>query len=140
MSQLNKIGEQLGVINGITAMTDVTGFGLLGHLTEMCEGSQLSAKLNFGQVPVLDEVGYYLKQKCVPGGTTRNWDSYGEKVKLSNESYLEILCDPQTSGGLLIAVEPDSTNEVESLLKANGIDAQSFGELVAQEEFLISVE
>jgi len=139
MSKLNKIGQQLAGIKGITAMTDVTGFGLLGHLTEICEGSQLSAKLNYKEIPIFDEVGYYLEQKCVPGGTTRNWDSYGEKVKLANASYRDILCDPQTSGGLLIAVEPDSAAEVESLLKSNGIDAQPFGELTEQDEFLISV-
>ncbi|MGY8847664.1 MAG: selenide, water dikinase SelD, partial [Bacteroidia bacterium] len=115
MAKLNKIGQQLAGVKGITAMTDVTGFGLLGHLTEICEGSQLSAKLNYSKVPIFDEVEYYLEQKCVPGGTTRNWDSYGEKVRLANESYRDILCDPQTSGGLLIAVEPDSTAEVENL-------------------------
>ncbi|MDB0055326.1 selenide, water dikinase SelD, partial [Bacteroidia bacterium] len=120
MAKLNKIGQQLAGVKGITAMTDVTGFGLLGHLTEICEGSQLSAKLNYNKVPIFDEVEYYLEQKCVPGGTTRNWDSYGEKVRLANESYRDILCDPQTSGGLLIAVEPDSTAEVENLLKASG--------------------
>lgn len=140
MAKLNKIGQQLASIKGITAMTDVTGFGLLGHLTEICEGSQLSAKLNYSKVPIFDEVEYYLEQKCVPGGTTRNWDSYGEKVRLANESYRDILCDPQTSGGLLIAVEPDSTAEVENLLKANGIDAQPFGELVDQDEFSIYVD
>ncbi len=140
MAKLNKIGQQLAGVKGITAMTDVTGFGLLGHLTEICEGSQLSAKLNYSKVPIFDEVEYYLEQKCVPGGTTRNWDSYGEKVRLANESYRDILCDPQTSGGLLIAVEPDSTAEVENLLKANGIDAQRFGELVDQDEFSIYVD
>ena len=139
MSQLNKIGQKLAGIKGITAMTDVTGFGLLGHLTEMCEGSQLSAKISYSHVPIFDEVDYYLQQKCVPGGTTRNWDSYGEKVKLAHESYRDILCDPQTSGGLLIAVQPDVVEELEHLLKENGIDAQPFGELEEQDEFLITV-
>ena len=139
MSQLNKIGQKLAGIKGITAMTDVTGFGLLGHLTEMCEGSQLSAKISYSHVPIFDEVDYYLQQKCVPGGTTRNWDSYGEKVKLAHESYRDILCDPQTSGGLLIAVQPDAVEELEHLLKENGIDAQPFGELEEQNEFLITV-
>jgi len=139
MSQLNKIGQKLAGIKGITAMTDVTGFGLLGHLTEMCEGSQLSAKISYSHVPIFGEVDYYLQQKCVPGGTTRNWDSYGEKVKLAHESYRDILCDPQTSGGLLIAVQPDVVEELEHLLKENGIDAQPFGELEEQNEFLITV-
>ena len=139
MSKLNIIGQDLAGIEGITAMTDVTGFGLLGHLTEMCEGSQLSAKISYSHVPIFGEVDYYLQQKCVPGGTTRNWDSYGEKVKLAHESYRDILCDPQTSGGLLIAVQPDVVEELEHLLKENGIDAQPFGELEEQNEFLITV-
>lgn len=139
MSKLNIIGQDLAGIEGITAMTDVTGFGLLGHLTEMCEGSQLSAKISYSHVPIFGEVDYYLQQKCVPGGTTRNWDSYGEKVKLAHESYRDILCDPQTSGGLLIAVQPDVVEELEHLLKENGIDAQPFGELEEQDEFLITV-
>ena len=140
MSKLNAIGEQLADIEGITAMTDVTGFGLLGHLVEMCEGSNLSAKLDFDKLPIFDEVEYYLNQKCIPGGTTRNWDSYGDKVKLGNESYKDILCDPQTSGGLLIAVDPDAADEVEKLLKANGIDAQPLGEFIEQDKFLIYVK
>ena len=139
MSKLNIIGQDLAGIEGITAMTDVTGFGLLGHLTEMCEGSQLSAKISYSHVPIFGEVDYYLQQKCVPGGTTRNWDSYGEKVKLAHKSYRDILCDPQTSGGLLIAVQPDAVEELEYLLKENGIDAQPFGELEEQDEFLITV-
>ena len=139
MSKLNIIGQDLAGIEGITAMTDVTGFGLLGHLTEMCEGSQLSAKISYSHVPIFGEVDYYLQQKCVPGGTTRNWDSYGEKVKLAHESYRDILCDPQTSGGLLIAVQSAAVEELEHLLKENGIDAQPFGELEEQNEFLITV-
>ena len=81
MMQLNNAGELLGKIDGVHAMTDVTGFGLLGHLVEMAEGSGLSAVIDFENVPlIIDDLKNYVDQKCVPGGTNRNWDSYGDKI------------------------------------------------------------
>jgi|SRR6185312_8208548 len=123
MMQINRIGAELGKLDGVKAMTDVTGFGLLGHLREMCEGSHLGATIHFDKVKLIANLEDYLKQNAVPGGTTRNWDSYGDKIKLANDTQRNILCDPQTSGGLLIAVEPDAAKEVEKLLKDNGLGA-----------------
>lgn len=117
MATLNKAGERFGALPYISAMTDVTGFGLLGHLTEMCEGSGLAATIWAEKVPVIPSVQYYLSQKCFPGGTKRNWDSYGQKVHLADEDQKYILADPQTSGGLLVAVDESHTEEFESLLK-----------------------
>lgn len=139
MSKLNSLGTLLASIEGIKAMTDVTGFGLLGHLTEMCQGSHLSAKISFDKIPVFPEIAGYLAQKCIPGGTHRNWDSYGQHIKLKDESQKYILCDPQTSGGLMIAVHPDAIQEVESLLINNGIEPVCFGEFTDQGQYLISV-
>ena len=139
MTTLNSIGYELGKIEGVKAMTDVTGFGLLGHLVEMCEGSQLSAEVQFDDVPVFDEVHKYIEQGCIPGGTYRNWKSYGQHTNLKEDSYKEILCDPQTSGGLLIAVEDSDSFKVEQLLKDNGLQAISIGEMKAQEDTLIHV-
>jgi selenide, water dikinase len=139
MSKLNKIGIDLANIDGIKAMTDVTGFGLLGHLTEMCEGSNLSAEIVFDKIPVFKEVHQYINQGCIPGGTHRNWESYGHHVQLKEESNKLILCDPQTSGGLLIAVEDDAIKSVESLLKENDIDSVMFGNLQTRSEILIKV-
>src|SRR5665647_841651 len=85
MSKLNKIGQELANISGITAMTDVTGFGLLGHLSEMCEGSKLSAEIELDKIPVFADVQQYINQGCIPGGTHRNWDSYGHLVQLKSE-------------------------------------------------------
>ena len=139
MMQLNKIGQLLSTQKGVKAMTDVTGFGLLGHLTEMCEGSNLSATIDFSKIPKIDVLDFYLEKGCIPGGTNRNWDSYGHHVSINNEAYKNILCDPQTSGGLLIAVSPDQCKEVEELLLKNQIEAVSFGELSAQSTHLITV-
>ena len=139
MTTLNSIGLELGKIGGVKAMTDVTGFGLLGHLVEMCEGSQLSAVVQFEKVPVFDEVHKYIEQGCIPGGTHRNWKSYGHHTSLKDVKYKEILCDPQTSGGLLVAVEDADCLKVERLLEENGLQAASIGEMKAQNELLISV-
>jgi selenide,water dikinase len=121
MMKLNSIGAKLSLITGVTAMTDVTGFGLLGHLKEMCEGSKLSAIVNFNKIRLIADLDYYLAEKAVPGGTTRNWDSYGDNIGPLTDRQHDILCDPQTSGGLLIAVSPESRNEVEALLKKEGL-------------------
>ena len=140
MSQLNKLGQKLASINGVKAMTDITGFSLIGHLSEMCEGSQLSAQLQFDKIPQLEMLQEYIDQKCMPGGTTRNWLSYGEHVELKDIRYKNILCDPQTSGGLLIAVEDGSIDQVEKLLNDNGIAPVCFGELIDLQEKLIYVD
>lgn len=121
MMRINTVGADLAKIEGVTAMTDVTGFGLLGHLREMCEGSHVSATLNFDKVKLITNLDDYLAQNAVPGGTNRNWESYGDKIKLSTDKQKFILCDPQTSGGLLIAVDPGASKPVEALLKAKGL-------------------
>lgn len=139
MSKLNKIGQELANIPGIKAMTDVTGFGLLGHLTEMCEGSKLSAEIELEKIPTFADVQQYIDQGCIPGGTHRNWDSYGHQVQLKNESDKLILCDPQTSGGLLIAIESHAIPDLEALLKANEISAVAFGKLLHPSEVLIKI-
>ncbi len=127
MTQLNKIGEALGKIEGVTAMTDVTGFGLLGHLIEMAEGCNCSAEINYSALPVADGVKEYLAQRIVPDATYRNWNSYSIKTGFEKgvnvmEAF-NLLPDPQTNGGLLIAVDAGAVEEVRSLLKVNGLEA-----------------
>jgi len=139
MCQLNSPGYELAKIAGIKAMTDVTGFGLLGHLTEMCEGSNLSAQIEYNKIPKLSMLPRYLEENCIPGGTLRNWDSYGSYVSLKDEKYKNILCDPQTSGGLLLAVEAEALSEVQACLQEFHIEAIPFGELVKKEKQLITV-
>lgn len=132
MVRLNTIGAQLGRIPGVCAMTDVTGFGLLGHLSEMCEGSGTAAVLNGSAIPLLAELDYYIEKKSVPGGTTRNWESYGHKIGSIGERYRAVLCDPQTSGGLLVAVDPAAAADVATLLQAYDIASTPIGHLCAQ--------
>ena len=139
MMQLNNIGHELAAIEGIRAMTDVTGFGLLGHLTELCEGSHLSAEIELDKIPLFPEAEEYIAQNCIPGGTHRNWDSYGHHVKLKTDDDKLILCDPQTSGGLLLAVEESALSEVKTILEKNGLNTAVFGVLTKQNEELIRV-
>lgn len=139
MCQLNSIGEVLGTLPYITALTDVTGFGLLGHLIEMAEGSGLSAEIDFEAVPQLPFIEDYLAQKCYPGGTVRNWDSYGHKIASLTEHQKFVLADPQTSGGLLIAVQPGAQEEFETLMKAHDFNLQPFGKLTPQHEKVVYV-
>jgi selenide,water dikinase len=141
MMQLNKTGEKLGAIIGVSAMTDVTGFGLLGHLIEMAEGSGLSAAIEFNNIPlIIDDLKNYINQQCMPGGTTRNWDSYGNKVGTISDYQKAILADPQTSGGLLIAVNEDSVEKIKQLLVTEGIKhVTPIGRFVKQSEVVITI-
>lgn len=127
MIELNKIGNIIGSNHSVHAMTDVTGFGLLGHLLEMVEGSRVGASIDFGQIPWLsDNLAAYIKKGCVPGGTRRNYDSYGSKVSiaesLDQETVIALLCDPQTSGGLLISVGDAGIPDLVEAFKGEGLD------------------
>ncbi|TGE26285.1 selenide, water dikinase SelD [Hymenobacter metallicola] len=129
MMQLNKIGYELGQLEAVRAMTDVTGFGLLGHLSEVCEGSNLTAEIDFSKVPLLAEAEAYRQQKAIPGGTVRNWDSYGHKIGHITDEQRQWLCDPQTSGGLLVCVEPGGRAAVQAVFEQYGLELASFGTL-----------
>lgn len=145
LGQLNKAGEALGKIKGVHAMTDVTGFGLLGHLIEMAEGSSLSASLHYNKLPILDAAKEYLAQRIVPDATYRNWNSYSTKVAFAPgvnvmESF-NILPDPQTNGGLLIAVAPDSVQSVRKIFADYGLTdfVEPIGVMTASAEKVITV-
>lgn len=128
MSTLNSIGEKLGPLSYVKSLTDVTGFGLFGHLVEMCDGSNVSAELFFNEIPTLDNLGTYLDQKCFPGGTERNWASYGHRIQEGfTENQRLIGADPQTSGGLLIAVEVESQVIFEKFLLDHGFSLKPIG-------------
>jgi selenide, water dikinase len=143
MMQLNKVGEALGKIKGVNAMTDVTGFALLGHLVEMAEGSGVSAVIDFEKVPtIIDQLEYYIDNKSVPGGTNRNWDSYGHKIGPISNYQKAVLADPQTSGGLLVAVSPSAVEEVKNVLQQNGLPGfiTPIGTMVSKQDIVISVQ
>ena len=139
MLTLNKLGEKLGELPYVTAMTDVTGFGLLGHLTEICESSGVSATIEFDKVPAFGFLEQYIAQQCLPGGTTRNWDSYGNKIKPITDYRKAILADPQTSGGLLIAVDENSIADFREFLEIENLTLEPFGYLTPEKGFVVEV-
>ena len=131
MVRLNKVGSILGEVNAVHAMTDVTGFGLGGHLIEMCSGSEVGAEIRLNRLPLLEPeaIPAYVSEGCVPGGTGRNFSSYGEELDTLSASERAIVCDPQTSGGLLLAVDPDGASAVEKLLVENGLFSEPIGQV-----------
>jgi len=139
MSQLNSLGQELGKLSYVTALTDVTGFGLLGHLCEVCEGSNLSADIDYTKVPLLTGISSYASQMIYPDNTMRNWSSYQHKVTgIGSESFLT-LCDPQTSGGLLICVSEESRHDFESFAHNIGYMLSPFGQLKEKSDYWITI-
>ncbi|MBA4501794.1 selenide, water dikinase SelD [Marinobacterium marinum] len=139
MCTLNTAGQHFATLEGVCAMTDVTGFGLLGHLVEMADGSGLTARLNPDTVPRIQGIEHYLSQGCVPGGTGRNFDSYGHRVSSLSTDQQQLLCDPQTSGGLLVAVQPEAIASFMATAEKLGLSLQPIGELVTAGKHAVEV-
>ena len=141
LSTLNKIGEKLGPLDYVSAITDVTGFGLLGHAIEMAEGSGLSAILNYPSIPLLDGIHEYLAKMIIPNNTYKNWNSYEKKVSGIEAESLLTLCDPQTNGGLLITIHPSKQTAFENFLQQNGFSdfAKPIGKMIPKAEVTVLV-
>jgi len=141
ITQLNSIGEKLGKIKGVNAMTDVTGFGLMGHLLEMASGSGCSASIDYANVPLIEGLQSYISQRISPDATPRNWNAYSSKIKFEKgvnvmEAFT-VLPDPQTNGGLLISCAPSALKDVQQLLNENGLAPFSspIGKMITKSEF-----
>ena len=132
-TRLNAVGAELAAIPQVHAMTDVTGFALLGHALEMCRGSGLGARIRFDALPLLDGVAHLVRTHRT-GASTRNWASYGEEVDLADgiaDWQRDALTDPQTSGGLLVAVAPKGLDAVMACLRGAGFgEATVIGEMI----------
>jgi len=139
MCTLNKIGAELSALEGVVALTDVTGFGLLGHLGEICKGSGISAVIQYDNVPLLPNTKKYLEMDCVPGGTINNFNSYGHTIEEMTEEQKLILCDPQTSGGLLAIVKNESVPEFLETTTRAGLSLTSIGQTCEPSGKLIKV-
>ncbi len=145
MTQLNNIGALLGKCDFVTALTDVTGFGLAGHLVEMCEGSDVSAELYWNKILLICDLSFYLKNRILPDATFRNWNSYGTKIAFDKGvpvmDAFNILPDPQTSGGLLIAVKENDLEKMITILNENNLQnfIEPIGKFTAKKEKVIQV-
>ena len=125
-TQLNKVGSRLATMPGVHAMTDVTGFGLAGHLLEICRGSGLGATVRFDEVPLIADARTLVQQGIATGASTRNWTSYGESVELEAGADLwhqKMLTDPQTSGGLLVSCAADEVGQVLAAFHEAGFES-----------------
>ncbi|WP_192036014.1 selenide, water dikinase SelD [Halomonas sp. YLGW01] len=127
----NRSGTDFARIKGLHAMTDITGLGLAGHLSEVCEASGVAARLDFRRLPRLAEAEHYRRQGAVPRGTRRNREALGERLPEMDEAHWQWLCDPQTSGGLLLAVHPSWADDVERVGRAHGLSLAPCGEIIA---------
>ncbi|HEX6334650.1 MAG TPA: selenide, water dikinase SelD, partial [Flavisolibacter sp.] len=145
MTTLNSIGQSLGIMPDIHALTDVTGFGLLGHLVEMAEGSALSAELFYGAIEKIDGLDACLQLRTIPDATFRNWNSYSSRVAfepgVNVMEAFNVLPDPQTNGGLLIAVAESGVPELLRLFSEHNISAmQPVARIVDRKEKVIYVK
>jgi selenide,water dikinase len=134
MTRLNKAGEKIAALAGVHAMTDVTGFGLAGHLLEMLGQGNCSAEVEYAAVPRIDGVDDYISRFIYPDNTTRNYAAYSKEIKGMDGTEFFLLCDPQTSGGLLIAVDPASEQELIGVLRANGAPVHKIGHITPRAE------
>ena len=137
-TQLNQPGAELSSLDGVHAMTDVTGFGLLGHALEMAKGCDQDVVIDWSQLPIIEGVPHLIEQGMVTGASARNWSSYGEQVNLSHslpQWSQALLSDPQTSGGLLISASPQTAPQVLDLLhKAGFPNSQIIGSIAPKQQ------
>jgi len=132
-TQLNKPGIALAALDGVHALTDITGFGLAGHTLELARGAKLQIRLDWARMPLIAGVRKLAAQGCVTGASGRNWESYGDEVVLPQgfaEADKALLSDPQTSGGLLVSCSPDVAAQVLEIFHSQGFpEAAMVGEV-----------
>jgi selenide,water dikinase len=135
MLRLNRDAAQAMSAAGASAATDVSGYGLIGHLLEMCSGSKTGARIHAAAVPVLEGARNWLERGHIPAGTTRNVEALRPRVRISiSDSEFTLLCDAQTSGGLLVAIEPARRQALESAFTEKGVFHRLIGEMTAPQD------
>ena len=143
MATLNKIPAEIMVRHGANAATDVTGFGILGHGSEIADGSNVTLKLNFNRIPILENAISYAEQGCLTGGASANKDYLENRVKLAanlSKAQIDVLYDAQTSGGLLMAFAPEDAEDFKADAQSAGLDVFEIGVVAARDKFSIIVE
>lgn len=142
-TQLNVAGPALAALEGVHALTDVTGFGIAGHALEMARGAQTTVQINWSQLPLLEQTIALAQQSCITGASSRNWQAYGEQVSLDSQldpMAQAIVSDPQTSGGLLLACSPESVEQVMAIFAQYGFEqAAVIGQVHARENHFLKV-
>lgn len=136
-TKANTEGQIFGKLKYVNSMTDITGFGLLGHLKEMCKGAGIGAELYSEKIPVIAEIWEYIEQKIIPGNTALNWENVKKIVKNIPENLINVLNDPQTNGGLMISVDSCKESDFEMLCKKRSISIYKIGKFVNKKEINI---
>lgn len=131
LTRVNSVGYELGKIEGVHSMTDVTGFGLLGHLVEICQASGLAAELNSNLIPKIKEARALATQFVIPDNAMRNWNTYEKYCEMNAADAFAWITDPQTNGGLLLSVAEDSVGVVKEVLESNGDEFHVIGKLIS---------
>ena len=139
MKHVNTIGAEFAKVEGVHAMTDITGFGLAGHLIELCEASACSAVLNYSEIRILESAKRSAAQFVFPDITTKNFQNIQPKISPLNGEQLLVLCDPQTSGGLLVSFHENSLNEMESVCALHNEMLTVIGRLQEAKEICVEV-
>ena len=139
MKHVNTIGAEFAKVEGVHAMTDITGFGLAGHLIELCEASVCSATLNYSHIPILESAKRSAGQFVFPDITTKNFQNIQPKISPLNGEQLLVLCDPQTSGGLLVAFQADALEELKKLCELQNESFTVIGSLQEAKEIYLEV-
>lgn len=139
MSKLNNAGYEFAKSKLINTMTDITGFGLLGHLYEICKASDITARINYSDVPLIENTEKLALLNQVPGGTINNFNTYKSEISEITELQRNILADPQTSGGLMVLVEKDKAESFEKLAKDIDCSIYKIGETTEQKEKVIEI-
>jgi selenide,water dikinase len=132
-TKLNRPGADLAQLDGVHALTDVTGFGLLGHTLELARGAKLTARIRYADLPWLPQVREFVRAGIFTGASGRNWNAYGDEImsNIEGDEARTLLTDPQTSGGLLVSCAPEAVNDVLAIFRADGFDdATVIGEMV----------
>jgi selenide,water dikinase len=130
LTRVNSVGYELGKVAGVHSMTDVTGFGLLGHLVEICQASGLLAELSAGLIPKIEEARALAAQFVMPDNAMRNWNTYEKHCEMNSADAFAWITDPQTNGGLLLSVSEDSVSKVQEILKSNGDEFHVIGKMI----------
>jgi selenide,water dikinase len=140
MLSLNSFGGVVSSLAGLTSMTDVTGFGLMGHLIEVCEGSGVSAQINYSNVPLIKNLKTYLDQFIYPDMTMKNFSTFSAKTTTLSGEQLFTLCDPQTSGGLLMCVRPEAKDDFLKMTNAENQPVWEIGRIIDRQDKVVSVD